>query len=156
MIPTALKIARGTDQPCRLKENEPKFDPIVSPVNLDLLDEDGLREWKRIFPLMSERGLATEVDEHGLLEWCYVISKLRFLHSRINNENMIIEKNQQAGKNFAINPYIKLYDLYFEKMLKLSGKFGFTPADRTRINMPKAFSKKEKLSLIRRNSVNET
>jgi len=63
---------------------------------------------------------------------------------------MVVSKNMAAGINQVVNPYEKLYDSYFDKMLKLCAKFGFTPADRTRINMPEPIKEKKQKDLIRR------
>jgi P27 family predicted phage terminase small subunit len=147
MKPTIVKIANGTDRADRLPVNEPIFNPIIE-ADIDALDEFGKKEWDRIFPLMKERGLATEADLFGLMEWCRVVAKMRYLATKCTNEDMVVSKNMAAGINQVVNPYEKLYDSYFDKMLKLCAKFGFTPADRTRINMPEPMKQDNVKDLI--------
>ena len=149
MKPTMLKIAQGTAQPCRMHENEPEYDPLTNPVNLNTLDEEGRKEWDAIFPLLNERKLITEVDERLFLEWCQVISKLRFINGQITNDKLIV-KHPYLKDNWTINPMVKLYDMYFKQMITLSARFGFSPADRTRINMPLPYKKNKEKNLIKR------
>lgn len=148
-IPTVIKIAQGTQRDDQSTPNEPTFDALSSDAP-KWLDENGVAEWNRIHPLMKERGLATEADLITLSEWCKIISKLRYLETVTRNEDMVTDKNMAAGINRVVNPYEKLYDSYFDKMLKLCAKFGFTPADRTRINMPEPLKKEVGKDLIRR------
>jgi len=142
MKPTIVKIRQGTDRADRINKNEPAYEPLHNPQCLNELDEEGRKEWDKIYPLLMGNGLATEADERLLVEWCRIISKLKYLNDKITNETMVVKKNQTAGLNFVINPYIKLYELYFNKMILLSAKFGLSPADRTRIGMPSPINKK--------------
>ena len=149
MKPTLLKISQGTFSADQAHENEPEYDPLTNPVNLNTLDEEGRKEWDAIFPLLNERKLITEVDERLLLEWCRVISKLRFINGQITNDKLIV-RHPYLKDNWAINPLVKLYEMFFNKMIILSARFGFSPADRTRINMPQPYKKNKEKNLIRR------
>lgn len=143
-IPTTIKIAQGTQRDDQSTPNEPTFAPISKCEGVDQLDEHGVKEWNRIFPLLNERGLATQADEVALLEWCFLVSKLRFVRSKITNDTLVV------GERLSVSPYLKVYDSLFDKMLKMCAKFGFTPADRTRINMPEPIKEKSQKDLIRR------
>ena len=150
--PTVLKIAHGTYRADRVQPNEPTFEPIPEGTCPEWLSDVGKNEWNRLFPLLKERGLATDADLMLLSEWCRIISKLRYLDSVTKDEDMVQEKKATAGIIDVINPYEKLYDSYFDKMIKLSAKFGLSPADRTKINMPTPLNKEKKKDLIRRAS----
>lgn len=144
MKPTALKVIQGTDRADRQQPNEPTYAPLSATAGLDQLDEVGMKEWNRIYPLLHERGLATQADEVALLEWCFLVARLRFVRSKITNDTLVV------GERLSISPYLKVYDSLFDKMLKMCAKFGFTPADRTRINMPEPIKEKKQKDLIRR------
>ena len=149
MKPTMLKISQSTFRADQSHENEPEYDPLTNPVNLNTLDEEGRKEWDAIFPLLNERKLITEVDERLFLEWCQVISKLRFINGQITNDKLIV-RHPYLKDNWTINPMVKLYDMYFKQMIILSARFGFSPADRTRINMPQSYKKNKEKNLIKR------
>jgi len=139
--PTALKKAQGTFRKDRAQPNEPTFKSIKQAKNLDELDEDSLEVWNHIFPILSEQKVVTQADEDLLLEYCWLIAKLKYVKSKLQNEAFV------SGPNLTPSNYFKIYDSLFDKMLKISSKFGLNPSDRTRLNVPEP-EKKPKASLI--------
>ena len=154
-LPTVLKIVRGTARKCRILQAEVNYDEICVPAAPDELDPEAKAEWDKYFPLFKGKGLATKADLPLLLDLCFIIARLKFIRSKITNENIVYSEN--TGKEIKvktdkgwekrplqipkINPYIKAYVLFIDRLYSLSAKFGMSPADRTRINMPEKFTK---------------
>lgn len=135
--PTLIKIARGTDRPCRTLPNEVNYDALQLPSGPEELDEAGRVEWERLYPQLSSRGLMTAADKALFLEWCFCVGKLHYIRQQLQNDKLIYAfKNRDGEKIPKVNPYIKAYDLFISKLLSISARFGFSPADRTRVGMP--------------------
>ncbi|MCP3849352.1 MAG: phage terminase small subunit P27 family, partial [Gammaproteobacteria bacterium] len=60
-VPTALKLIKGTDQPCRIndKEPKPKSDNIKMPVGMSA---DAKKHWKQVSKQLKEAGILTNLD----------------------------------------------------------------------------------------------
>lgn len=136
--PTNIKKLRGTLQPCRTIKLEVVFDELESAKAPDELDEEGKKEWDRIFPILKSRGLITKVDYQMLLNYCFIVSRMKYVRGKILNEDIIYyEMNAAMQKVPKVNKYITAYKDFFSQMVALSARFGFSPADRTKINLPK-------------------
>lgn len=61
-LPTAVKVARGTAQPCRLNPDEPKLGAVAVPAAPEHLDADGRELWARLARQVDALGVFTVAD----------------------------------------------------------------------------------------------
>jgi len=114
------------------------FEELSSPTAPAELDQEGKKEWDRIYPILKSRGLITKPDYQMLLNYCWIVSMMKFIRSEINHDNVILfEKNAVGQKVQKLNKYITAYKDFFTQFTAISARFGFSPADRTKINLPK-------------------
>lgn len=127
--PTALKILHGDDKhnPQRVNRNEPRptRNWIVAPNTLST----GAREcWDELVPELLKCGIITSVDSKMFAEFCEatVVVKL----ARIQVMRMMTgEYEPKAGAANPFNSYARAIGV----LTSLGGRFGLTPADRSRL-----------------------
>tara|TARA_R100001443_G_scaffold94676_1_gene101199 strand:+ start:164 stop:628 length:465 start_codon:yes stop_codon:yes gene_type:complete len=137
--PTALKRMAGTDQPCRVNENEMQVSRLANIPDAPMqLSEYGQREYeivctelhsKRMLHLVDLSLVTAYANEMGL--YVEMEQKLKTL-GRIDeffNEDGALTKRQAKPEQRIANDALA-------KALKIACQFGLTPSARTRINAP--------------------
>ncbi len=137
--PTALKRMAGTDQPCRINENEMQVSQLANiPDAPMLLNDYGQREFeivcaelhsKRMLHLVDLSLVTAYANEMGL--YVEMEQKLKQV-GRIDefyNEDGALTKRQAKPEQRIANDALA-------KALKIACQFGLTPSARTRINAP--------------------
>lgn len=146
-LPTNLKAVRGTLEQRREVANQPTYEGLVVPITPTELPDEGKKEWDTIYPLLKSRELVTKADYRMLVEWCFVISQLKIVREKMTAPEF--EWIEYSDKGVPIlSKWLIAYNHLFNRMVTLSGKFGFSPADRTRISMPKSVHDDEKLEQL--------
>ena len=133
-LPNNIKRLHGTDQPCRMNDNEPQ--PIASiPRAPSHLSKDAKTEWKRMSKTLYNLGLLTEIDRAALAAYCQAYG--RWVES---------EKNVQKYGTVMISPdkgwpvqspYLSIANKALEQMHKYLVEFGMTPSSRSKISVNK-------------------
>lgn len=76
--PNAQKKARGTDQPCRMRDNTVEFpvvrDPADPPEYVDA--PDAIAFWRKFEPLLRTQRVLTEADVEPLAHLCNLHGRL--------------------------------------------------------------------------------
>lgn len=119
--PTALKVLEGTLCPTRDKGRAKEPRPGGCPEPPAHLDAVAREHWDRVVPELVELRVARGVDEHALVLLCQAWSDLARLRGHLDPEGKLDLKLQ-----YAINAARKSWT-------DLAGRFGLTPADRTKI-----------------------
>lgn len=138
--PTVVKQARGTLQKCRTVKFEPIYEELdnIKPPDEIKDDDVAVKEWNRIAPILKSKKLITKVDLQMLINYCFLVSRMKYLRDEVKNEDIIQKQIGFGGVQLEkINPKIKVYKEMFTQMVTVSAKFGFTPSDRTKISLPK-------------------
>lgn len=134
--PTVMKVLEGTYRADRATENEPMPDPIkIPPLMPEGLNPLAQKEWEKMTLELTKIGMLTEIDTSQLAAYCQEIGSyweceaVRKLGTQQENKEKfeMAQKHLKAAKDLAI-------------------QFGFTPAARSRINLPK----KEEISELDR------
>ena len=110
--PTALKLVKGTAQKCRTNKKEPKYPPGLGKPPADLSDE-ARKFWEEYAPRLAA-GVATIVDRAA---WQCVCETWGELARK--------RKDPEAG--------IHTIDTIERRLWMGLGKFGLTPADRSKV-----------------------
>ena len=138
-VPTALKILRGNPGHQRIDPREPKIPTADLSEPTDLLDENGLKEWRRLLPILFPAGLATAADRAGLIGYCDLWSRWIELGRRLRSEGTVVTRKGIPAPSRYLGAYLEV----FKQLRGCMAEFGLTPASRTRItvNVPEPKSK---------------
>jgi len=133
--PTAIKKLQGTFEQCKSIENEmspPKLEEAEAPGKL--VNTFANEEWLRQTKVLSNLGMLTETDLSLLLAYC---NECGTYYEAMNNikENGYYQDSKANGK--IISSAYTIANRALANMIKLADKFGFNPAARTKIEMPK-------------------
>jgi P27 family predicted phage terminase small subunit len=127
--PTVMKILEGTYRADRAPSNEPKPEVVLIPPPMpDGLNEYGQQEWEKMTLELTKIKMLTTIDTSQLAAYC--------------NEIGCYWEAERIRKDPDV-PAIDKHGLFdrAQKHLKqardLAVQFGFTPASRSRINVPK-------------------
>ena len=129
-LPTNLKVLRGTAQPCRLNDREPKPPPA------DISMPDGLSQaeqqhCQQVSDYLQEAGVLTVMDIQALKLYCRIYVKWQESIGKLDEYGPVIKT--KAG-NPVLSPYFKISQKYLDQLLAILREFGMTPSSRTRIH----------------------
>lgn len=134
--PTVMKILEGTFRKDQSAVNEPKPEVIkIPPPMPEGLNEIGKNEWEKMTLELSKIGLLTTIDTSQLAAYCNEIGN--YWEAEKIRKNPEIPYTDKAGLFDRAQKHLK-------QARDLAVQFGFTPASRSRINVPK---EKEKSKL---------
>ena len=155
--PTQLKKTQGTYQLCRSHADEP-IAPSGFPVPPEELDTIGKEYWHSICEKLQCMNILSSVD-HPMLELlCKAYSQFRRAESILNKEGLTYTTISRDGqKKIYRRPEQLIYKDVMHQINVILGKFGLSPADRSRISVsttPKEYNKLDEF-LARRNNVTQ-
>lgn len=134
-VPTLLKQLRGTDQPCRLVENEPQPTGTVAADPPAFLTESQQDLWRTTLAAAPTE-LIKALDTGILLQ--YVIAQDLYLAAAAD---VARDGYQARGYRGAVmvNPAVAVMNSQAQIARQAMVELGFTPAARTRINARAGF-----------------
>lgn len=133
--PTAIKKLIGTHKPSESLENEmsvPSIDKADLP--LGVLNSFAENEWLKVTGVLSSLGMLAETDTSMLLAYCNSMGLYfeMMLKLKQDKEYVYLAPNKQIIQRAEL----KVGNDALSFAIKLSDKFGFNPAARTKIEMP--------------------
>lgn len=133
--PTAVKIAQGTAQKCRMNFNEaePPVE-IPDPPEWMLGDSVALAEWRRITPILHEQGLISHMDLAELAIYCSAYSENAAAEIRVQNEGTYVMNRFDEE---VVAPWVGVREKAQQKMHTFLRQFGMTPASRSGVKAVK-------------------
>lgn len=132
-LPTNLKALRGTLQPCRVNEREPKPPKGIVKMPKGLTREEK-RHWKSVANDLESAGILTVLDVQALRLYCRVYTQWCDANSKLESFGSVIKGSHGTP---MLSPYFKVSRTCMEQMLALLREFGMTPSSRTRIRTEK-------------------
>lgn len=131
--PTALKKLQGNPGKRRLPVAEPTPAPAL-PTCPAHIKGKARAEWRRISVELVKMGLLTHVDRAALAAYCSAYGRWSEAEGFIKTEGLTIT----TPNGFVIpSPYVGIANKAIDQMGKFASQFGFTPASRSRISLPK-------------------
>jgi|AGTN01.1.fsa_nt_gi Phage terminase, small subunit len=132
-LPANVLKLRGSYVPKdrRNPPEPPKAENDLSPPTY--LDKVGAREWRRIAPILQRLGLLTVADIPLVAQWCQAVSDAETAAveiARIMRLRTITNRRFDAEVRATLKNWHSVGDRAANRMLKISQRFGFTPADR--------------------------
>jgi len=133
--PTKIKKLEGTYRKDRAPKNEmdvPLLDKVEVPSGL--INDFASSEWIKQTKILSSLDMLAETDTSILLSYCNEIGKY-FECQEILKEKGYTTVSVKTGYEQQ-RPEVSIGNSALDKAIKLSDKFGFNPAARTKIEMP--------------------
>ncbi|MCG7984722.1 MAG: phage terminase small subunit P27 family [Candidatus Thiodiazotropha lotti] len=128
-IPTQLKIIKGTDQPCRIRSDEPK--PASDKIKMPrYLSDKAKTHWRKLIKELQDAKIITNIDVDALGMYCEAYATWFDANEKIQKFGPVI-KNQNGYP--VQSPYFLIANKAFDNMRKMLIEFGMTPASRSRI-----------------------
>ena len=134
MKPTKIKELQGTLEKSRMLKNEmqpPEVKEIEIPKGL--ANQFAVEEWMKQTGILSKMGMLIETDTSILLAYCNEIGKYFECQEIIKDEGLIFTT---PNGHLMPRPEASEGNKALANAIKLSDKFGFNPAARTKIEMP--------------------
>ena len=128
--PTRLKIIKGTDQPCRIRKDEPKSknDNIKMPVGMS---PEAKKQWKKVVKELSNSKIITNLDVHALQMYCEAYSTWYTANQAIQKHGAVM---MSKGGYPSQSPFLHVANKAFDQMKAMLIEFGMTPSARTRVS----------------------
>lgn len=132
-LPTNVKRLKGTLRKDRTPHNEPA-PALGAPPCPEWLGDLAKEEWRRVVPELISLGLLTKIDRAALAGYCHAWAEWQTLDADVQENGIYME----TGNGYQqVRPAVTARDKAIERCLKFAREFGFTPAARTRISVPK-------------------
>ena len=130
--PTKLHILHGNPGKRPLPKGEPQ--PTLGiPSRPEWLSPEAKREWNRVTRELDRIGLLAKVDRALLASYCdcwgRYVEAVKDL--RENGTTFTTDKGYQGPR-----PSVGIAQKALQQMMQLSARFGFTPADRSKMAAP--------------------
>lgn len=129
MLPSNLKILKGTDQKCRMNENEPKPE-IEAPDAPEFLNAVALAEWNRLVPELVKLGILAKIDSTTLAAYCATFARWVEAEGMLMSEGSVIET---SNGNIIQSPWVGIANTALGHMRKFLTEFGMSPASRSKV-----------------------
>lgn len=142
-LPTNLKVIRGTAQPCRVNENEPKPEKVKHSLPPKTLSDAAKKHWRVISKELEACGVLTRVDKDALAVYCELYAQWLEASEMIKKKGIVIadpryaDRKTEKGKSMVVpvlSPYFKASMKLSEQMKQMLCEFGMTPSSRSRIH----------------------
>lgn len=129
-IPTILKKLKGTAQPCRTNDAEPRPEALDAkpPAHLDA---EAKKYWLETYQLLSDVKVLSVMDRDVLT--LYAMTKAKWIEAtkQLKKNGMTIV----AQSGFPVqNPWLAIANKAFDQLLKLQCEMGMTPSSRQKVS----------------------
>ena len=136
-ISDSQKRLRGTDQPCRMTdENLPAT--VSNSVTLSSLPKSGLKGTaKKVYTLVAtelmNRGALDVLSSDLIIAYCREMALYHDMMRDLEKEGMTITVETKNGSVSQVNPKRKVAESALSAAKSLASEFGLSPASRARV-----------------------
>lgn len=93
------------------------------------LSKDAKAEWKRVYPVLAERGVLTDADMGALETYCATAGRVRRLERESENVPLFVQSETSAPRP---HPVFRMLDDAITQHRQLAVQLGLTPASRAK------------------------
>lgn len=138
--PTQIKKLNGTFREDRALDDEMMPSKLsFAPSPPDLLSMRGKTLWASVCAELAELEMLHRVDLEQIAAYCSEMDGYWTTVSEIQDDGAVIRGVNKEGNPYVIqNPLIGIKNTYLKNATAIASKFGFSPADRTKIAAPPA------------------
>ena len=128
-----MKYLTGNPGKRALNMNEPRPEPSI-PECPPELGPAAKREWERLVGDLAKLNLLTSLDRAALAAYCGAYALWADATEQIQKYGAMIK----SPTGYPVqSPYISIANRQAEIMMRIASEFGFTPASRSRIAIPR-------------------
>ena len=132
--PTRLKVLTGNPGKHPLNHDEPRPLPEIPDCPPEL-GPVARREWDRLVAELGKLKLLTNLDRAALAAYCGAYALWSEATEAIQKFGTMVK----SPSGYPIqSPYVSIANRQAELMMRISSEFGFTPASRSRIAVPRS------------------
>lgn len=130
-----MKRLNGTDQPCRMKEENESIIPLKSiSISSSLKTPVAKKIFRMKADLLISLKVLTALDVDMLVVYAQTADIVIECIKGMKAEKVIDIKNRNGVvKGYIVSPYLKIYKENSDLLIKLSDHFGFSPLARTKM-----------------------
>ena len=137
--PTILKKLAGTDQPCRINDNEMQVSRLVNIPKAPIkLNDYGAKEFEIICMELHAKKMLHLVDLSLVTAYANEMGLYVEMENLLKQNGRIDEFYNEDGQLIrrTVKPEQRIATDSLNKALKIACQFGLTPSARTRISQP--------------------
>lgn len=136
-ISNALKKLKGTDQPCRMRE-ETEFDKITEiPNPPSYLCMDAKKVFRVTAQQLASKGILDVVNINTVLLYASEMGKYIETEKNLKTQGRTIETKNEDGVIIKVmrNPLDRMASEYLANATRLASELGITPASASRVKI---------------------
>jgi len=105
----------------------------------DWLTDDAKKEWRRVAPSLTKKGILRATDRAALASYCQSYARLREAELLISRHGLLVRdpvfdrNGNEVGARVKKSPAVQVVKDYHAAMLRAAALFGLNPQDRQRV-----------------------
>lgn len=132
-ISNALKVLKGTDQPCRMRE-EVQYDKITKiPKSPEFLNDYAKKVYKITAKQLAEKGVLDVVNINVVVMYAAEMGKYIEAEEGLKTEGRVLISYTKFGSKSYRNPLDKMASEYLANATRLATELGITPASASKV-----------------------
>ena len=132
-ISNELKVLKGTDQPCRMRD-EVRFDRITKiPNPPKYFNNHAKRIYKITTQQLVEKGILDVVNINAVIMYAGEMGKYMEAQEQLVEEGRILVECTKYGEKKYRNPLDKMSSEYYANAIRLACELGITPASASKV-----------------------
>ena len=135
-ISNALKMLKGTDQPCRMREEVTMEKITKVPPPPAYLNTDGKRVYKITAEQLAAVGLLDVVNINSVMMYANEVGKYIEAEKKLKIEGRTFEVTRKDVTTVERNPLDRMASEYLANATRLAVELGVTPAAASRVKAP--------------------
>jgi len=142
-VPTALKVLKGTDQPCRTNKKEPKLKAQNLAVPAHVTGKARWC-WRRLVKVIGPMRVMTKADAVALEEAAYAYADLLQTREVLEEQGYTYESETEDGRVLVRRrPEVEIHGDAWRRLEKMITHFGISPSSRTKVSTLEGSNKKK-------------
>lgn len=132
-ISNELKVLKGTDQPCRMRD-EVRYERITRiPNPPKYFNNHSKRIYKTTTQQLAERGILDVVNINAVIMYAGEMGKYMEAQEILDKEGRILTEYTKFGEKKYRNPLDKMASEYYSNAVRLACELGVTPASASKV-----------------------
>jgi P27 family predicted phage terminase small subunit len=133
-LPTAMKVLKGTAQPCRTNTKEPKL-AVERPLVPKWLSEKAKEAYLDLSEILYGMQVLTKADRTALEMLCDAYAEYRQAREFVEQYGMTYGVTTKEGDTLhKVYPQVAIASDAYKRVRSMMTEFGLTPASRSKVS----------------------
>ena len=132
-IPDALKVARGTDQPCRMAGDTVGVQPLTAVKAPKILKGYAKKVYEQTAAQLCCCRILTALDLEQLVMYAINVGRAVEAEEKMSKEGAVIDVTTKFGTMKIVSPWMKVQKDSISIASAIAQQFGLTPVSRLKI-----------------------